>query len=296
VLLIVGLSAVAVTGQTPPGLQGTIIVPPGFKAVYQDQGPAPAVEQQSLPIEKIGDIELNDLVNLLKDKLPGFNGVVIRQPNAAADYPVITQMTLKNVTLGQFLEMIRTEYPGVAITRIDGKGPKDTPLYVFNVSPVPGMEKPADAPTAVQIYRLSEIVSNIDNGEKNPKKAMDSVLSLVQAALDESGDSQKPVLKVHESTQTLIFKGTKSQIAIVQQVLNSLEPKVSDEVAKANAETEHWKDLATEHQNQRDALDMQAQSLERERMELRKQLMDEQLELEQARKELAAAKHSTTQP
>ncbi len=62
---------------------------------------------------------------------------------------------------------------------------------------------------------------------------MNNILSLVQAALEAQGSTTNVLMKVHEATETLIFRGNLEQTEAVQQVLAALEPtKMEAERAK----------------------------------------------------------------
>ena len=81
----------------------------------------PTLEAEAMPMERIGSsTSLDDQLAEIRKALPEFNSVVVRDPGVPADYPMLPAMTLKNVTLGQFLQFIQASYPVVQIIRIDG--------------------------------------------------------------------------------------------------------------------------------------------------------------------------------
>jgi chromosome segregation ATPase len=126
---------------------------------------------------------------------------------------------------------------------------------------------------------------------------MDDVLSLVQAALDETGDSQeKVVLKVHQQTQTLVFKGSPEKMAVLEQALDALRPKESEQIAKMEGQVENVKQ---QYQNLAEQSDRQQQLLRNdlaERQALEEQVLAMKAELTQAQIELKATKQPTTRP
>ena len=258
------LACTAATGQAagaPPPPVAPAPVPP---APVPRAG-SPEIESQVIPGDQISSISLQDLLNLLKDTVPGFNSVIVRDPEVVPDYPTLPAMTLKNVTVGQLLELIKTSFAGVEISRIDGP---TAPLYLIRILPregvptqaqaaqaaamkaaqpnqaglagqfnpnpiVPGFDPASGGPDApqVKVYRLDDIVRSLTTAESDPasrKKALDDVLSLIQAALDQTGGSDSVVLKVHEPTQTIIFKGSYRKMLVLEQVLETLRPKPNE--------------------------------------------------------------------
>jgi hypothetical protein len=197
---------------------------------------APAIEDALMPAGPFNGVSLADFLTFLKDTIPGFNSVLIRAPGAPPDYPTFDNLSLKNVTLGQFLDMLRTSYPGVYVQRIYGR---IDPLYVIQIGPMPGTKPPDaianDASPTVKVYSLQGIVSALaDSGDS--KKALNDVLSLLQAALDQQGGKDQAVLKVHEPTMMLIFKGSPAQMAVLEQALSAMEPSVDAATARLKLE------------------------------------------------------------
>jgi hypothetical protein len=292
--LLVHLMAAIAQGQTPGA------PPPAAPETPKEV--VPAVELQVIPGDKIGGVSLDDMLDYLKDKVPGFNSTVVRPQGMSNDYPMMPQMTLKNVTVGQFLELLRTSFPGVTVTRIDNKGPAGAPLYVvrviseqrgsFGMPPgaggFPGMPggvggiptpvAPAIRPI-VKVYRLTEIVANL-NGD--PKKSMDDVLSLLQAALDQTDKhGDQPLLKLHQPTQTLVFKGMPDQQEVLEQVLDSLRPKESDKLAEARNQMQQMKMEFMNVSRRRDEAEAESLSQRDEIKKLQADLMTKQLQLQQ---------------
>ena len=66
-----------------------------------------------------------------------------------------------------------------------------------------------------------------DAGEKRDgalKKAIESVLSLLQASLETAGQGKGSLLRLHEETETLLFKGSPEQAQLVERALETLLP------------------------------------------------------------------------
>jgi hypothetical protein len=215
----------------------------GGGAMMGQAAPAPApVEGEMLPGEKFDNVRLDDFLDYLKQKVTGsggFNSVIVRAPGVPTDYPTLPSMTTKNVTIGQFLEFVKTSYPGVDIKRIDGP---TAPLYVIRIENAEGQiaagppVTPGPDPTATQVmvFPLGKVIGSVvarmpsAGGADDQKKALDEVLSLVEAAMKEQSGGAPPTLQVHEATQTLLFKGTAAQLSVLVQVLQTLQPTGDD--------------------------------------------------------------------
>jgi hypothetical protein len=254
-VLLIQTMAVAQPGQHPA--PGGFAVPGGMGGMAPagevPVEPPPKVESQAMPGEKFENTPLDEVLQFIHDKVPEFNSVVVRSPGVQAGYPVIPGMSVKNVSIGQFLEFLEVSFPGVNIQRI--KGPTG-PLYVIKVTagpmdqpnfadfpggfapgfgggmpgaPMPGPAVPPGQPqNVVVVYRLNDIVASLvagkEGGRELQRNALTDILSLVQSALEESGEKEQVVLKVHESTQTLLFRGSPMKQAVLEQVLTTLRP------------------------------------------------------------------------
>ncbi len=254
----------------------------------------PAVEVSNQPLEKVLD--------QIRAKVPWFHYVVFRSPSAPADYPKLPTMSVDGVTIEQFLNVVKTEYPGVTISQIEGD---KQPLYtvdikdptkpingnvqsLFNTAngpdPLPMPEKPV-----VKVYHLGDVIKGND-----PKTSMNDVLTLVQATFDAAGGDakDKPVLNVHPATQTLIFKGSPEKMQLLEQVLESLRPKESEETAKLKS---HVDELEVELEKQESEQKRLIDELNRSTIEgrtLKDRLLEAQLENGRLQGQLKA----TTQP
>src|SRR5579864_2064516 len=72
---------------------------------------APGIENAVLPDLSIDSATLDDVIGLLRDKLPGFNAVVVRGQGVEPEYPALPSMKMKNITLGQFIQFLKS-FPG----------------------------------------------------------------------------------------------------------------------------------------------------------------------------------------
>lgn len=222
------------------------------------------VEDRLMPGERFEDVPLDDVLSFIHEAVPAFNVVVVRGPNVPANYPTIPRMTVKNITIGQFLQFLQESFPDLTVAPIEGP---ESALYVVRIPsammpeglavesrpPQPGgfpggmgmvggggglfeagpMPVISDTPL-VRVYKLSEIVASISGGQPDKQKqALNDVLSLIQAALEQidDGGKDKAVIKVHEQTQTLLFKGTVNKQQVLEQIIQTLQPDVDPKQA-----------------------------------------------------------------
>ena len=231
------LMSISACAQTISNLQDTrqqVGLPPRVAATM----PANAMEAQTMPTDRIDrPTLLDEELEAIRAAVPDFNSVVVRDPGVPADYPMLPVMTLKNVTLGQFLQFTRAAYPGMEIVRIDGPAGA---LYSIRVHPdEEAMRRAAARADAnrVRLYRLADVVSalTVDKVRADPngapvnrdeltKDATNQVLSLLQAALDQTDQDGPVVLKIHEPTQTLMFKGSRAKQDVLEEALSTLQP------------------------------------------------------------------------
>jgi hypothetical protein len=236
------LMSITACAQTISSLQDTrqqVGLPPRPAATM----PANSMEAQTMPADRIDKPTLlDDELESIRAAVADFNSVVVRDPGVPADYPTLPVMTLKNVTLGQFLQFVRAAYPGVEIVRIDGPAGA---LYSIRIRPdEEAMRRAsfradarADA-NRVRLYRLADVVSALSitdklrfgpdgkdvNHDEIVKDATNQVLSLLQAALDQTDQDGPVTLKIHEPTQTLMFKGSRAKQDVLEEALSTLQP------------------------------------------------------------------------
>ena len=145
----------------------------------------------------------------------------------------------------------------------------------------------------VKVYRLDDIVTNLK--AESSKKGLDDVLSLVQAALDEAGGDQ-PALKVHQATQMLVFKGTPAQMQLVEQVLDALRPKESDQTMAVRAELDACRAALDRSKEELQETATNLRGAIQDRQMLQMQLVTYKAEAEEANRRLAEAHRASTQP
>jgi hypothetical protein len=285
------LATVVTAFAQAPGAPAPLTPPPAVPPAAP-RAETPTIELEPLPAQKLQG-PLDEILNQIKEKAKGFNTVIVRSENVPESYPTLAPLTANGVTIGQFLEFVKTSYPGVEISRIDG--PND-PLYVIRISlgnPQPGMPgsgQPLDAngypiTANVKVYPLGNIVRALAEGKTgngdHTKQALDDVLSLVQATLDQAGaTNDQTSIKVHEPTLSLVFRGSGDKIALIDQLLATLEPKQDDsKLGKMRQEMEELiKRNEASRMGDRESIDI-----------LRKQLQERTAEMEDKAVALAAA-------
>ncbi len=203
-----------------------------------------SLESRPMPMDRIEKpVSLDDELAAIRAEIPDFNSVVVREPNIPKDYPTLPTMTLKNVTVGQFLQFVQASYPAVQIIRIDGLSGQ---LYSIRVR-MEGLggggggffaQGTAVDPNRLHLYRLNEVVKSLADEKAGKtrdgkpitqddavKEATNDVLSLLQAALDQTDQDGPSVLKIHEPTLTLMFKGSRAKQEVLEEALTSLQPR-----------------------------------------------------------------------
>jgi hypothetical protein len=234
-------------------------------------GAAPAVASSQphdpsipmlLPEVNVKDVPLPDLIDYLRDIDPAFQAVIAYDPGAKLGEPRIQELRLKNVSAESVLKLLAQTYPRIALQEVRSETGTGAKIWTVRIEAdpnsllghgsgggtqlpggfAPEMEMPGgmgQVPGVVTVvHRLREIVDDIappNGGPAERKTALESVLSLVQAALETGGGgggggakrqkSPGVELKLHEATETLIFHGPTEQSGIVAQALETLAPR-----------------------------------------------------------------------
>ena len=242
-LLIVTVSAFAQPKGGGGGIQDTSR-PIGAAPVTEFTGPA--LETHLMPGDRIDKpMTLDDEMDAIRAAMPEFNSVIVREPGVSTDYPTLPAMTLKNVTVGQFLQFVMASYPGVQVRRIDGPSGS---LYSIRVRLDEESLRKAQMMqerNRVRLYRLTDVVNDQADQLANRvapttneadarkarsdyvKEATTQVLSLLQAALDQVDSDSPMVLKMHEPTMTLMFKGSPAKQTVLEEAIQTLQPRYS---------------------------------------------------------------------
>ena len=206
----------------PPPRPKVGAVPP---AVPQAAAKTGMAGDTILPEVNFASTPLEDALDYFAAVAPGFSYSVVRDEGIPKEYPKL-HLKLKQVSLSQVLELIHVAYPTIEVVEIGGYG---EPIVCVKVHAPPTLEPASEIePTepTVRIHRLSAIVESLAIGKNDPatrKDAMNRALSLIKIALEQVG-GEPPVLRVHEETQTLIFKGNPAQEAALKSVMDALQP------------------------------------------------------------------------
>ncbi len=186
-------------------------------------------------------LPLSDAIQMLESQCPEFQAVIVHDPRNPDFSPSLPAISLKNLPLSQIITVIGSSTPGLMMDKVSS--PKGD-VWVFRIRRTDtemnrrfgggglGRSGPTEpAPPTVQIFRLSPLIraNTVDRS-----KALNDILSLVQAALDAAG-SPGSMMKLHAPTETLIFSGNQLQLEAVAAALKALEP-TPGEVNHSNQE------------------------------------------------------------
>ena len=246
----------------------------------------PAIELSNQPLEKV--------LNEIKEKLPGFNFSISRE-NVPHDYPILPTMTVENVSLDQFFQLVLNEIPGVQIqTNFGGEDMGSAVFCRVTVTPNPNIVRPD-----VRVFGLAEIIAyraSLMKGDgDHVKQATDDILSLIQAALVDADPSIKPELKLHPATQVLICTVTSGQNEAIKEVLDALKPKESDQVAKLRSDLVELQEKYKFSQSYRDAFEIRARTLQAQEADKGVEIDKLTAELEEAKRQLTGASFRPSQ-
>jgi hypothetical protein len=204
--------------------------------------PTTAESFGTLPELKFDNVKLDDVLAFLADVDSKFAPQLVRDPGVPADYPMIT-FRAKNITIPQFLEFLQKAY-GIESTKIPGPvGPVYLITVAYNDRVVRSLDSGAQARSGsgVHVYSISDVVQRFlslkpagGSDAERTKQALNDVLTLVQAGLEQTPQGNRAVLKVHEGTQTLLFKGTAEQEQLISNVLATLREYNSNDVYQSN--------------------------------------------------------------
>jgi hypothetical protein len=237
VILLLGVSCVG--AGAPPrarAASGEVRTDAAPPVPYNLARSTPTIESAMMPGDRIDKpMLLDDQLEALRAALPNFNSVIVRDPGVAADYPMLPAMTLKNVTVGQFLQFVAASFPGVQFRQIDGPAGS---LYAFRIRLEDEAIRRAQLEQEkkrVRLFRLNEYITSLADAspdkekprEQRIKEATSQVLSLLQAALEQTEGEGPTVVQIHEPTLTLLFKGSSAKQLVLEEALSTLQPQAS---------------------------------------------------------------------
>ena len=202
------------------------------------EGENPTEAPKLIPELKVVDVPFPELIEMLRQADPSFQVVVAYAPESDRNGPAIQELKLKNVSAESVLQLLAQTY-SLEINKTateDGR-----PIWTVRVAaPIQrgglyggsGGHDAGGSQRVTTVHRLREIVdalvSDTSKAEEFRKQARDGVVSLLQTAIDtEAADGRggvKAVIKLHEPTETLVFRGTAQQAELVQATLDELSP------------------------------------------------------------------------
>lgn len=278
--------------------------------------PSVSNSEPTIPEISVDHVSIDDLIAFLRDTVPTFQTVVVRDTGVPDDYPSLT-LHLKNVTPDQLIEVLSQAYPSLEWSTTPG-----TEIHVLKI------HAPADLPTSsLHVYSLTPVVSRLEEGpsrvmgvpnnnlfggvggqpttkeatgqQQKRRAALNNVLIVIKAALAEVPNGNSAVLQVHEETETLIFKGNLPQQEAVEQVLQALSGgngEFAGATAQVRADAEH---AAAEAKSVASQLESQIRQLRDERQERSRVEAALQAQIEAALREIQqvnATHPASTQP
>ena len=198
--------------------------------------PAPPAADRGNPVlkeVKFHGARLSDVIAYLRQSCPRFKVVLVPDPQCPDPDPALPDIELKNVELNAFLEVLTKMLPQLTLDAVDS-GYGEVDLLKLAAPPggtgkgvmgggMGGMGGGMELPRT-QVYRLSHLIRADAGSQGTRAAAMNDILSLVQAAVEAAGSSKDVLMKVHEATETLIFRGSPTQIEVVERALKALEP------------------------------------------------------------------------
>ncbi len=239
-------------------------------------GRAPAMEDNpTIKAVNFRGVRLSEAVTFLKDSCPRFKAVVVADPQCPDPDPVLPDIELKNIELEQFLQLLEKTLPQLAYERIDG--PQGAVCLIKLAAPAGAQ------PPRLQVYRLSPL---IPAGAADRKASLNDILSLVQAALEAQGSASNVLMKVHEGTGTLIFRGNAAQTEVVERALKALEPTTAEsERVKVQEQMQAERDRS---QGRLAQLEERLEEAKMESIDARKRVSQQMTEIEALKARLAA--------
>jgi hypothetical protein len=189
----------------------------------------PAAPERTIPELKLDNVPFDELIQFLRQADPDFQVVVAHEGGPG---PIIQELWLKNVTASQVLQVVGRTY-GFADVRPAGSSAKGTIWSVRTVGPRQPSGPPQPAEQAVTgTFRLRDTIDGVASElpEKDRKEATLRILSLLEMALRadyKTDNSVLPKIQLHEPTETLVFHGSREQMSLVRDTLQSLTPRQS---------------------------------------------------------------------
>jgi len=210
-----------------------------FSGLAFAQAPMKSPERVSADLQLVKQIEftnttLRDAIKLLQKECPGFQAVVVPDPRYPDFVPVLPNLRLKNLPLGQVMEVIKRLDPDQL--RVDSVYYVESSVWIFRIRRMNEVRKPGPPvavrpPVEVEVFRLGPLVPK---NATDRSKALNDILSLLQAVVDASGPSNL-MMKVHAPTETLIVRGNSLEVDMIRRALATLQQTQAEKNFEAEA-------------------------------------------------------------
>jgi hypothetical protein len=214
------------------------LISPAFAQVEQPTAIPSRPEEKVIPSFEANDNTIDEVVAMLRKDDPNVQIVLVHSSplpgtgvKRSTEGSPRLRLLLKNVTTADVLNVVSRAYPNIALDGIGGA--TQEMIYILRVRDT---SAGSDTRQVVQVYNLAPMVkawqqlndAKPGDDQNALKKALDDILSLIQAALAQTHEPTEAVIQVHPPTQTLIFRGTPAQQAAVEQAVNALRPPRAD--------------------------------------------------------------------
>ncbi|HTW94686.1 MAG TPA: hypothetical protein VMD30_07840 [Tepidisphaeraceae bacterium] len=207
----------------------------------QPQPPPPT----TLPSNGYGGLTLREALEQIRAIDPHFNYTIVTRNGANPDGPVLPRMEATGITVDDFMQFLELGcLRGVAVQPVGSTGDRVF-MYVILID---GSVEQSN--TEVRVFPLGSAVDSTaaDASDNARINAMNNILSLLQAAVQATGDTTPYKMRVHEPTLTLIFAGDQREEKAIQDAVDAVsEPRqdlsikvlqLEDKLAESQATTQ----------------------------------------------------------
>jgi hypothetical protein len=199
-----------------------------------------SIDDAPMPTGRIENVSVQDFLERYKKWLPNFRYIIYREPSVTGRGPILPTMDTTELRFAEFVDFVNASCPGVHIQADHVADPQQVcPLYVVTLSvPAADVRAHVKLPTVVKVFSMTEAIrmQQVLHNE-DQKKATDDVLSLIQTVIDESPGGNQASMRVHEETDSLIFKGPESISGEVGEAIQSIathkipvDPQITEEL------------------------------------------------------------------
>ncbi|HXE52942.1 MAG TPA: hypothetical protein VN541_08010 [Tepidisphaeraceae bacterium] len=220
-------------GINPPSLFGNAGTPPTTNPAEVKQPADPwLLDEVDVPAGQT----VADFLKQIQHKAPVFQYVAEPGPWKDAKLPAVT---LRSVSVDQIPLLLTNLDPTISFRSIKSPYGGINTIYVFGNSASPFT--PTPVPAALSAFGLADPVERIglrnayDDAAKQKssptpeqiaegrKKALQEVLSLLEAAASQADPNFQASLKLHTETAVLLVRGTAPQLKAISEAINALQ-------------------------------------------------------------------------